>query len=76
MTLLCIPARLFLAPKFLEGWELVLLDGEDEAIEEWIDAKEDSIRQYEAAKAGGTDSKSLGGGTEGGSDGEDAELDV
>ena len=40
MTLLCIPARLYLAPKFFEGWELCLLDGEDDQIEEWIDAKE------------------------------------
>jgi hypothetical protein len=40
MTLLCIPARLFLLPKFFAGWELVLLDGEDEHIEAWVDAKE------------------------------------
>ena len=43
MTLLCIPARLYLLPKFFEGWELVLLDGEDENIEEWIEAKETSM---------------------------------
>ena len=43
MTLLCIPARLFLAPKFFEGWELCLLDGCDEEIEEWIVAKEAAL---------------------------------
>ena len=40
MTLLCIPGRLYLLPKFFEGWELALLDGEDEEIEKWIEAKE------------------------------------
>jgi hypothetical protein len=40
MTLLCIPGRLFLLPRFLEGWELLLLDGEDEEIQEWIELKE------------------------------------
>ena len=43
MTLLCIPARLYLLPRFFEGWELVLLDGEDEKIEEWVAAKEASM---------------------------------
>jgi HCO3- transporter family len=47
MTFLCIPARLYFLPKFFEGWELVLLDGEDEEIETWIDAKEESIRNFE-----------------------------
>jgi hypothetical protein len=32
MTLLLIPARNFVLPKFMEGWELVLLDGDDEEI--------------------------------------------
>jgi len=44
MTLLCIPGRLFLLPKFFEGWELLLLDGENEMIEEWIALKEGKIR--------------------------------
>jgi len=43
MTLLCIPGRLFLLPKFLEGWELLLLDGENEIIDEWIALKEGKI---------------------------------
>jgi hypothetical protein len=42
MTLLCIPARLFFLPNFFEGWELLLLDGEDEGIEEWLEAKRTS----------------------------------
>jgi hypothetical protein len=40
MTFLCIPARLFLLPRFLEGWELLLVDGDDEDIDEWIELKE------------------------------------
>jgi hypothetical protein len=40
MTLMCIPGRLWLLPKFFEGWELMLLDGESEQIEEWIEKKE------------------------------------
>jgi hypothetical protein len=42
-TLLCIPARLFLFPKMFAGWELLLLDGEDEDIAEWVEAKENAI---------------------------------
>jgi hypothetical protein len=45
MTLLCIPARLFLFPKFFEGWELLLLDGEDDDINEWVEAKEASMNR-------------------------------
>jgi uncharacterized integral membrane protein len=44
MTLLCIPGRMFLLARVFEGWELVLLDGEDEAIEEWVNAKEEFVR--------------------------------
>jgi uncharacterized integral membrane protein len=40
MTLLCIPGRLWVMPRLLEGWELVLLDGYDEDINEWISKKE------------------------------------
>uniref|UniRef100_A0A7R9WXV3 Bicarbonate transporter-like transmembrane domain-containing protein n=1 Tax=Craspedostauros australis TaxID=1486917 RepID=A0A7R9WXV3_9STRA len=50
MTLLCIPARLYLLPYFFEGWELLLLDGEDESIEQWAEAKEQSVRRYEESK--------------------------
>ena len=39
MTFLCIPARMFLLPRFFEGWELNLLDGEDDEIEEWLTLK-------------------------------------
>lgn len=34
MVFLCIPARLLFLPRFFEGWELALLDCEDEQIEE------------------------------------------
>jgi len=44
MTLLCIPGRLYLLPKFFEGWELLLLDGENEMIEDWIALKEGTVR--------------------------------
>ena len=37
---------LFLASKFFAGWELCLLDGEDKDIEEWLDAKELSMRGF------------------------------
>jgi uncharacterized integral membrane protein len=40
MTMLCIPGRLWLLPKFFEGWELLLLDGEEEQINEWVQEKE------------------------------------
>lgn len=44
MTFLCIPARLFLLPKFFSGWELTLLDGEEDDIDRWTEAKQDSVR--------------------------------
>jgi len=47
MTLLCIPGRLFLLPKFFEGWELLLLDGENELIDEWVDLKEGRVRKVD-----------------------------
>jgi hypothetical protein len=39
MTMLCIPARLFLLPRFFEGWELLLLDGEDDGVATWLSRK-------------------------------------
>lgn len=42
MVLLVIPVRKFLFPKLFRGWELLLLDGEDEAIQEWLDSKNSS----------------------------------
>ena len=44
MTLLCIPARMYFMPMFFEGWELNLLDGDDDKIKEWTVAKEESTR--------------------------------
>lgn len=40
MTLLCIPGRLFLFPRVFEGWELLLLDGDDIDIDRWVALKE------------------------------------
>jgi hypothetical protein len=54
MTLLCIPGRLFLLPKFFAGWELALLDGEDEQIEEWVEAKENASERQGAFVRGET----------------------
>jgi hypothetical protein len=48
MTLLCIPARLYFLPRFFEGWELLLLDGEDEQIKQWVEAKENHIEKMRA----------------------------
>jgi hypothetical protein len=39
MTLLCIPARLYFLPRIFKGWELLMLDGEDERINEWTTLK-------------------------------------
>jgi hypothetical protein len=39
MTLLCIPGRTMLLPRFFEGWELCLLDGDDTEIDEWLRLK-------------------------------------
>jgi len=44
MTLLCLPARIFLAPKIFEGWELCLLDGYDDEVNEWLRLKEASMK--------------------------------
>ena len=44
MTLLMIPTRNYLLPRFFEGWELLLLDGDDEPIAEWIALKEGAVR--------------------------------
>ena len=40
MTLMCIPGRLYVLPRFLKGWELLLLDGYEEDIDEWLAIKE------------------------------------
>mmetsp|Transcript_16693 Transcript_16693/g.21807 ORF Transcript_16693/g.21807 Transcript_16693/m.21807 type:complete len:180 (-) Transcript_16693:182-721(-) len=44
MTLLCIPVRLYLLPRFFEGWEMCLMDGDDVEIDEWIVRKERSMK--------------------------------
>jgi uncharacterized integral membrane protein len=52
MTLLCIPARLYFLPRFFEGWELMLLDGEDEQIREWEEAKQQSMLSSDELRVG------------------------
>lgn len=42
MTLICIPVRLYLLPRFFAGWELCLLDGGDDEIAEWIRLREEN----------------------------------
>jgi hypothetical protein len=54
MTILCIPARMYLMPMFLEGWEILLVDGDNEEIDEWIEAKERSSGNTAADKEGKT----------------------
>jgi len=44
MTLLCIPGRLYLLPRFFSGWELCLMDGDDEEIKEWVSRKRRAMR--------------------------------
>jgi hypothetical protein len=58
MTLLCIPGRLVLLGKIFKGWELLLLDGEQDKIEEWVALKEgaDRIATYKGGAVGGLDS--------------------
>jgi hypothetical protein len=50
MTFLCIPGRLYLAPKFFAGWELCLLDGEEDNIVAWEELKEQSLRGFKVDK--------------------------
>jgi len=40
MTFLCIPGRLFFFSRIFEGWEMLLLDGDDIDIDRWIALKE------------------------------------
>jgi len=47
MTFLCLPARLFFLPKFFAGWELLVLDGDQDKIEEWVNAKVESMRGFD-----------------------------
>lgn len=50
MTLLCIPARLSFLPRFFEGWELLLLDGDDLDIKEWETKKLTSMHDTRFAE--------------------------
>jgi hypothetical protein len=39
MVLICIPSRLFLLPKLFEGWEILLIDGDDDTIALWLEPR-------------------------------------
>jgi hypothetical protein len=73
MTMLCIPARLYLLPRFFEGWELLLLDGEDEDITEWLSRKFNSMRTVLFATDDQERTSPLFALHEGSNDGEDAD---
>jgi hypothetical protein len=49
MTLLCIPGRLYVVSRFMENWELCLLDGYHEDIDEWISRKEGTFQSSKKA---------------------------
>jgi len=49
MTFLCIPGRLFFLPKIFAGWELTLLDGEEDYQMEWMHLKEESLRGFKVS---------------------------
>ena len=51
MTLLCIPGRWFFLPRFFEGWELNLLDGDDFEIKAWVDKKRHAMHSLRFADA-------------------------
>lgn len=40
MTMMCIPGRPYVLPKFLEGCELLLMDFYDEEINKWLALRE------------------------------------
>jgi hypothetical protein len=73
MTMLCIPARLYLLPRLFEGWELLLLDGEDEDITEWLSRKFNSMRTVLFATDDQERTSPLFALHEGSNDGEDAD---
>ena len=58
MVFLCIPGRLFIMPRFLKGWELVLVDGDTDELEEWIRLKEESLKKAVAKPPGDDESES------------------
>jgi hypothetical protein len=52
MTLMCIPARVYLLPRIFKQWELLLLDGDPNDIASWCEKKEAAQRGEFAAEAG------------------------
>jgi hypothetical protein len=52
MTLMCIPARVYLLPRIFTQWELLLVDGDPDDITKWCDRKEAAQRGEYAVEAG------------------------
>ena len=52
MTLMCIPARVYLLPRIFTQWELLLVDGDPDDITKWTERKEAAQRGEYAAEAG------------------------
>jgi hypothetical protein len=52
MTLMCIPARVYLLPRIFTQWELLLVDGDPDDIAKWCERKEAAQRGEYAAEAG------------------------
>jgi hypothetical protein len=52
MTLMCIPARVYLLPRIFARWELLLVDGDPNDIALWCQRKENSLEGHNAALAG------------------------
>jgi hypothetical protein len=52
MTLMCIPARVYLLPRIFTQWELLLVDGDPDDITKWCARKEAAERGEYVADAG------------------------
>ena len=52
MTLMCIPARVYLLPRIFKQWELLLVDGDPDDIALWCERKEAAMRGEYVADAG------------------------
>ena len=52
MTLMCIPARVYLLPRIFKQWELLLVDGDPDDIALWCERKENNICTVHAVDGG------------------------
>lgn len=52
MTLMCIPARVYMLPRIFTNWELLLVDGDPDDIIEWCKRKENFACVENAADGG------------------------